>query len=77
MNAGVKVGRDKICTLLYADDVVVMSESAEEFQSILGVVDGYGRDFGVRFSNEKSKVIVVNRSEDERNATSKLGEIEL
>ena len=69
MNAGVKVGRDKICTLLYADDVVVMSESAEEFQSILDVVDGYGRDFRVRFSNEKSKVIVVNRSEDERNAT--------
>ena len=77
MNAGVRVGRDKICILLYADDVVVMSESAEEFQSILDVVDGYGKDFGVRFSSEKSKVMIVNGSEDERNATWKLGETEL
>ena len=26
MNAGVRVGRNKVCMLLYADDVVVMSE---------------------------------------------------
>ena len=77
MNTGVRVGRDRICILLYADDVVVMSESAEEFQSILDVVDGYGKDFGVRFSSEKSKVMIVNGSEDERNATWKLGETEL
>ena len=30
MNAGVKVGRDKICTLLYADDVVVMSDRSRQ-----------------------------------------------
>ena len=29
INAGVKVGNAKICLLLYADDVVVMSESTE------------------------------------------------
>ena len=34
MNAGVSVGNDKVCVLLYADDVVVMSESAEELQSL-------------------------------------------
>ncbi len=28
-DAGVRVGEDKICVLLYADDVVVMSESGE------------------------------------------------
>ena len=30
MNAGVKVGTDRLCLLLYADDVVVMSECADE-----------------------------------------------
>ncbi|MPC18756.1 hypothetical protein E2C01_011649 [Portunus trituberculatus] len=30
MNAGVRVGNDKIGVLLYADDVVVMSESGDE-----------------------------------------------
>ena len=38
MNAGVSVGRDKVCMLLYADDVVVMSESAQELQSLLDVL---------------------------------------
>ena len=77
MNAGVNVGNDKICVLLYADDVVVMSESAEELQSLLDVVDGYGRDFGVRFSSEKSKVMIVNKSEDERDMVWRIGENEL
>ena len=39
--------------LLYADDVVVVNESAEELQSLLDVVDEYGRDFGVNFSKKK------------------------
>ena len=68
MNAGIRVGNDRIGVLLYADDVVVMSESADELQSLLDVLDGYGKDFGVRFSSEKSKVMIVNRSEDENNA---------
>ncbi len=38
---------DKICVLLYADDVIVMSETAEELQSLLDVISEYGRDFGV------------------------------
>ena len=77
MNVGVKVGRDKIGMLLYADDVVVMSESAEEFQRILDVVDEYGRDFGVKFSSEKSQVMIVNRVDNEGNVRWKLGEDEL
>ena len=72
MNAGVNIGRDKVCMLLYADDVVVMSESAEELKSLLDVVYEYGRDFGVNFSCEKSKIMIVNRSEDERDAIWRL-----
>ena len=53
MNAGVGVGRDKVCMLLYANYVVVMSESAEELQNLPDVVDEYGRDFGMNFSCEK------------------------
>ena len=66
MYAGVKVDGDKICLLLYAEDVVVMSETAEELQSLQDAVSGYWRDFGVRFSSDKSQIMIVNRSEDER-----------
>ena len=41
------------------------------------MVDEYGRDFGVNFSCEKSKVMIVNRLEDEGNATWRLGMNEL
>ena len=47
-NAGVRVGRDKVCMLLYADDVAVMNESAEKLQSLQDLVDEYGRNFGVK-----------------------------
>ena len=77
MDVGVKFGDHKINVLLYADDVVIMSETGEELQALLNVVDGYGRDFGVKFSSEKSKVMIVNRSEDERNMTWRLSGNEL
>ncbi|KAG0713413.1 hypothetical protein GWK47_016279 [Chionoecetes opilio] len=54
-----------------------MSESAKELQSLLDVVNEYGRNFGVKFSSEKSKVIIVNITEDDRNATWRQGENEL
>lgn len=53
-NAGVKVGDDSISVLLYADDVVIMSESAKKLQESFDVVNGYGRDFGVRFNSKES-----------------------
>ena len=77
MNAGIRVGNDRIGVLLFADDVMLMSESVDELQSLLDVVDGYGQDFGVRFSGEKSKAMFVNRSEDESNAVWRIGENDL
>ena len=51
--------------LLYADDAVLVSECGDELQAMLHVVNVYGRKLGVRFSKDKSKVLVVNRSDEE------------
>ena len=74
MNAEVNVDGDKIYLLLYADDVVVMSETAEELKILLDVIKGYWRDF---FRRDKSKIMIVNRSVDERDTVWSLGENEL
>ena len=54
-----------------------MNESAEELQNVLDLIGGYGIDFGVSFSSEKSKIMIVNRSENECNTTWMLDEKEL
>ena len=35
-----------------------MSESSEDLQDVLNVVAGYGHDFNVSFSDEKSEVLI-------------------
>lgn len=62
---GVRVGNDKLKIVLYADDAVVMSETAEELQGMMDCVSGYGRDFDVKFSAEKSQVLVVNGTDED------------
>lgn len=59
MSERVRVGEARINILLYGDD-----ESVDELQNILDGVGGYGRDLGVRYSSEKSKVVVVSRAEE-------------
>ena len=44
---GIRDGDDRLCCLLYADDIVIMREYGEELQRMLNVVSGYGRDLNV------------------------------
>ena len=74
---GIRVGNERLSCLLYADDIVIMSESKDELQSMLDAVSGYGRDFQVRFSGEKSQVIVVNGEERDVESKWRLGEVEI
>ena len=74
---GIRVGADRLSCLLYADDIVIMSESREELQQMLDVVSVYGRDFKVRFSGEKSQVIVVNSVEGDEQQKWQLGGVEI
>jgi len=73
-NKGIQVSDNRIDVLLYADDIVVMAESSEDLQQVLNVVAGYGKDFDVSFSNEKSEVLIVNREEQEGENGWMLGE---
>ena len=61
---GIRVGDDKLCCFLYADNIVIMNECGEETQRMLDVVSGYGRGLYVKFSSDSSQVLVINREED-------------
>ncbi|KAF2364292.1 Reverse transcriptase domain [Trinorchestia longiramus] len=62
---GLKVREEKLSCLLYADNIVAVSESKQELQMMLNIVDVYSRDFKVKFGGDKSKVMVINGDETE------------
>ena len=41
LGLGIKIGEEKLCMLLYADDIIIMSESSEELKEMLNVVHGF------------------------------------
>lgn len=70
---GIRVGNECLSILLYADDVVVMSDNREDLQRMLDIVSEYANDLNVSFSREKSQVLVINGDETDVDATWRLG----
>ena len=72
---GMKVGNERLGILLYADDVIIMSEGARDLQCMLDEAYAYSQDFCVKFSEDKSKVIVVNGILDDVDRVWQLGDV--
>ena len=50
----------KIFVLLYADDTIVLAESAEELQSALNAVHDYCNDWSLHVNTTKTKIVVFS-----------------
>ena len=74
---GIRVGSEKLGCLLYADDIVIMSEDSEELQEMLDLTAQYGRDFDMSFSSVKSQVVVVNADGEDDGRAWRIGEMEI
>ena len=57
LNAGVHIGDSQVSILLYADDIVLVSETADGLQSVLDKVDEWSVKWRVKFNNKKSNVV--------------------
>ena len=75
LGLGMEVGNERLSILLYADDVIIMSECAIELQAMLNAVSEYSNDFCVSFSEAKSKVIVINGMEEDVDREWQIGGI--
>ena len=73
-NLGIRVGNERLSILMYADDIIIMSESSEELQQMLNVVSEYSLDFGVKFGVDKNLIMVLNGDEDDIDKEWKPGE---
>ena len=55
---GIDVAGRKIAILLYADDIVLISDSAKGLQRSMHIVTKWGRKWQCRFNRGKSQVVV-------------------
>ena len=60
-NAGVTIFDVKFLLLLYADDVVILAESAEKLQEQINKLYMYCMEWRLRLNSEKSQILVFRR----------------
>ena len=58
-SVGIKLDTQLMFALLYADDAVLVAESAEDLQNLINIVDEYCRDWRMLLNLDKSKAMVV------------------
>jgi hypothetical protein len=63
LDKGVEFGQDKLSILLYADDVVLLSHSADGLQSMLDSLDQWSKKWKVYVNRTKSKIIHFRKKE--------------
>ena len=75
--SGINMGGEKLAILLYADDIVLIANSAEELQRNMEIMTEWGRKWKCTFNQKKSKVVVFgSRNKKERRWFLGGGEIE-
>ncbi|CAL4106581.1 unnamed protein product, partial [Meganyctiphanes norvegica] len=64
----------KIFCLLYADDTLVLAESAKELQKALDSLNSYCQKWALNVNTDKTKVIIFSKGKITRFKSFKLGE---
>lgn len=65
-NGGVCIGRSRIYTLAYADDLAVMATEVTELKKMLRSLERYFREKELTLNVDKSKVLVFSKKDSDR-----------
>lgn len=63
---GTRIGEERVYSLLYADDMVLITEKEEEMKSMLERLEGYIDRKGIEINVEKTKIVRFNRGRGRR-----------
>jgi len=70
---GIRIGKNKIDIILYADDVVLLSNSALGLQEMIRVVEQYGSKNEVKFNVAKTNILIFhNKKRISRKSTTNM-----
>ena len=77
-NHGIDVNGEKICALLYADDLLIIGQSAEQLQDLLDSMYGWCRKWKLLINVSKSNIIHFRKpGTKETNYMFKWGQVPL
>jgi len=63
---GVRVGEVRVCSLFFADDLVLVAEEAGHLQHLMEVAVGYGQRWRFQYNPGKCKVMVYGKGGEEK-----------
>ena len=69
---GIRIGKEILNILLFADDVVLLTESWEDMQKLLEEVGKFSEDMEMKFGIDKCKVMTINGKEEENETKNQL-----
>lgn len=61
LKIGVRVGGQLVNVLLYADDIVLLSESKRDMNEMLNAITNYGKTKEIKFNGNKTNLLIFNK----------------
>jgi len=71
---GVLIRKNRICTLIYADDLVLLAKNEESMKERMKRLERYLRNKKLQLNAEKSKMLCLRRREKKRSKMDVEGE---
>ena len=59
--SGIKIGKEQMNILAYADDIVLIVKNEIEIRKLFGEMENIARKFGLQINQEKTKYMIVER----------------
>ena len=60
LNVGIDIDDEKLCILLYADDVILIADTEADLQSLLNCLYDWSERNGLKINNDKSKLFILD-----------------
>lgn len=74
-NGGITLGGRKISNLRYADDTTIIASSEEELTELFQKIEDISKDVGLQINKNKTKVMIVDRRNNNRPDKKKINNI--
>ena len=72
-----KLGEETISCLMYADDLVILSESAMGMQNCLDELKKYTSEWGLEINREKTKILIFQKGGQRPKHLFRFGELNI